>query len=360
MTTLQMEQTQSQQMRQELRQMLRIEQANLLEMPEAEFRRLIAEIEQSALFKKLYQGAKLIRFQRSPRTDIASSFYQLKDEISADRGSLDIDSLLLNKERVVQQIQKVGLDNFKQYFLFPERGMTPEEIAGACHLEIEEVRRINSLVDDFAVMSEFYHPPSTTEGFRYSKIASIETDGDEFIIGYFFASFARGRYLVDYQKFEELAATGNFDPPEVREIRQLFKKLELVNSRKDTMTQILQSIIGKQALYLRSGDSKALLPWSQKELAKEIGLVPSTVSRAIRDKSVDTPWGQELPLKDFFPSPKRFKQELLRRLLEKDDTVTSDEAIRAKLREEFGVAISRRSVAALRKELKLPAVRRQG
>ena len=49
--------------------------------------------------------------------------------------------------------------------------------------------------------------------------------------------------------------------------------------------------------------------------------------------------------------------ELLKQLLETEKGLSSDEAIRARLLEKFGVAISRRSVANLRKELKIPANR---
>lgn len=122
----------------------------------------------------------------------------------------------------------------------------------------------------------------------------------------------------------------------------------------------MQHIIDKQAIYLESGDLKSLLPFSQKELAEKIGFAPSSVSRAIRGKSIDTPWGGEIPLKDFFPRPKRFRMELLRQLLETEKGLSSDEAIKAKLQEKFGVAISRRSVANLRKELRLSAAQRKG
>ena len=356
MPRLRMEQTQSLQMRQELSQILRMEQANLLEMPEDEFHRLISEIEQCPLFKRLYQREKLIRYQRFPRTDVSSSFYQFKEEMVADQGSLDVDSLLMNKEHIVRQIQKLGLEKFKQYFLLPESGMTLEEIARECDLGVSEVRKINSFVDDFSIMSEFHHPSNVSSGgICYSKVASVEKDEKGFVIGYFSASFARGRYSIDYERFEELKAVGVLTEAEGKEARQLFKKLELINSRKDTLTQILQNIIEKQALYLESGDLKTLLPFSQKELAEKNRLAPSSVSRAIRGKSIDTPWGEELSLENFFPRPKRFRKELLRQLLETDKELPSDEAIRAKLWEKFGVAISRRSVASLRKELKFPA-----
>ena len=138
----------------------------------------------------------------------------------------------------------------------------------------------------------------------------------------------------------------------------MFRQLELINSRKDTLSQILQNIVDRQALYLQSGDLRSLLPFSQKELAKKIELAPSSVSRAIRGKSIDAPWGAEIPLKHFFPTPKRFKQELLRKVLETGENLPSDEVIRVKLKEEFGISISRRSIANLRKELKIPPARK--
>ena len=356
MSRLRMEQIQSLQMRQELKQILRMEQAELLEIPEEEFYKLIAETERSPLFKRLHQKEKLVHYQRLPRTDISSSFYQVKEEIVADKGSMDVESLLLNKERVVRQIQKMGLEKFKQYFLLPESGITLEEIARECHLDISEVQKINDLIDDFSIMSEFYHPSTViSEGIHYSKIATVEKDEKGFVIGYLSPFAARGRYSIDYETFERLNKTGAFTEAEVKGAKQLFKKLELINNRKETMTQILQNIIEKQATYLESADSMSLLPFSQRELAEKIGLAPSSVSRAIRDKSIDTPWGEEVPVKDFFPTPKRFRKELLRQLLETNNELSSDEAIRSRLQEKFGVAISRRSVANLRKELKLPA-----
>ena len=354
-----MEQTQSQQMRQELRQILRMEQATLLEMPEEEFNKLNARIESSPLFQRLYQKEKLIRRQRFPRTDISPRFYQLQEEIASDSGSLDVDSLLLNQEHITSQIQKLGLEKFKRYFLFPESGMTPEELAKECDLTVAEVQKINRLIDDFSILSEFYHPSSLSSGeIHYAKVASVERGEDGLVIGYFSPSSARGRYSIDYEQFEQLKAESAFTEAEAKEAKQLFRQLELINNRQDTLSQILQSIVDRQALYLQSGDSRSLLPFSQKELAKRIELAPSSVSRAIRGKSIDTPWGTEIPLKHFFPTPKRFKQELLRKVLESGENLSSDEVIRVKLKEEFGLYISRRSVANLRKELKIPAAQK--
>lgn len=352
-------QTQSLRMQQGLRQVIRMQQASLLQITEGEFHRLIIEIERSPLFLKLYRKEKLIHYQRFPKTSISAGFYQLNEETVADTGSLNIESLILNKEHLVRQIQKLGMERFKRYFLFPDSGITLEEIARECDLDISEVREINGLIDEFSIMSEFYHPSNfSSDVIHYSRVASVDREGEGFVISYFSPFFARGRYLINYERFEELNKSGVFNKDEARETRLLFRKLELINSRKDTLNQILQGIVDKQALYFQTGEPRSLLPFSQKELAKKIGLVPSSVSRAIRSKSINTPWGEEIPLKQFFPGPKRFRKELLRQLLEGDDRPSSDEIIRTRLWERFGVSISRRSVTNLRKELKLPVTGR--
>lgn len=357
MGTLEILQTQSFHTRQECKLIIGMEQANLLEMPEEEFNRLAIEVESSPLFKKLCRNERIVRYQRYPRTDISSRFCQLNEEIAAGTGSLDIESILSDKQDIVRQVQRMGLESFKRYFLYPEPGVTVEEIAQVCNLQLPEVEKINSLINQFSIMSEFYNPSalSSAHGIRYSKVASVERRPEGFVIGYLSPSYARGRYSIDYERFEELRESRAVSAAEVKEIRKLFKRLELMNTRKDTVTRILQNIVEKQASYFESGNTRALLPVSQKELARSIGLVPSSISRAISGKSLETPWGEEKAVKDFFPRPRRFKRELVRQLLETGEEFPSDEAIKARLEREFGVSISRRSVASLRDELRIAA-----
>jgi len=354
-----MNQTQSLQARQELRQLLRMEQAALLEMPEEEFQRLIAEVETNPLFDRLCHQERIIRCQRFPNTDLSPRFYELKEELVADEGSLDLEELLQQREEAVEAIKRLGVERFKQYFLYPEPGVTVEDAARECDLEPWEVERINELVDKFSVMSEFFHPSGlgSPKGIHYSKIASVERGPEGFVIGYFAPSLARGRYSIDYERFEKLAGDEFFSDIEVRKIRQLLRRLELINSRKDMVNRILIHVVEKQALYLESGDSRALLPYTQKELAHRIEVAPSSVSRAIRGRSIDTPWGEEKPLKDFFPRPRRFRKELVRQILEAEEKPISDEKLKGKLEEKFGVSLSRRTISSLRKELKIPSTR---
>lgn len=357
MKTIEARLAQTLEARQEFRLYPLLQQANLLELPQDEFNRLIKEIEDSPLFRRLCRNDKIIRYQKLPRTGLSSSFYQLKEECVASPGSADVESLLTDKEHIVRLIQEIGLERFKRYFLYPEETMRAEEVAEACHLAVSEVQKINALIDDLTVMSEFYNPSALNggQGIHYSKIASIEREGEGFVLGYFSPSLARGVYKIDHERFEELRRAGKLSESEAGEAKKLFSKLGQINLCKETLTRILHFLMEKQAPYLENGDERALLTYSQRELAKKTGLAPSTISRAIRGKSLGTPWGEEKPLKDFFPRPRRFKKALLQRLLEAETEPLSDEAIKDRLRKECGVSISRRSVACLRKELKIPS-----
>lgn len=352
-------QRQSVQARQELKLFLRIEQANVLEMSEDEFQRLIISLKNNPLFKRLHERDRIIRYQPLPRSDLSHSFYEVKEEIAASPGSFDVESLISGKAQLIGKIKALGLDKFKKYFLYPEAGVTEEEIARQCQLDVTEVQKINELIDELSVATEFYDTTAVPERrIYYSKVASVEETSDGFVIAYFSPTHARGKFVVDYEKFEQLLKAGVFNKAEIKEIRQLFQKLELINNRKDTLHRVLLGIGEKQALFLKSGNPKALLPFTQKELATKTGLAISSVSRAISGKSIDTPWG-ERPLKDFFPRPKKFRKELVKQLLEKEKKPISDRAIKVKLEEDFGVSLSRRTIASLRKELRIPSSRQR-
>ena len=183
---------QSLQIQQGLRQITRIEQANLLEMSEEDFQKLVIDIEHTDLFSRLYRKEKLICYQRFPASGISTSFYDYKEELLADKGSFDIDSLISNKEHIIGIIQKLGMERFKYYFLLAESGMTLVEIARECDLQVTDVQAINSLVDEFSIMSEFYFPSNLPADIvRYSRVASVNMNNEGFIINYFSPALAR-------------------------------------------------------------------------------------------------------------------------------------------------------------------------
>ena len=76
---------------------------------------------------------------------------------------------------------------------------------------------------------------------------------------------------------------------------QLMKSIE---QRKHTILRVCQSIIAHQADFLEHG-ADHLRPMMIKEVAEEVGVHPSTVSRAVSSKYAHTPQGV-MELRSFF------------------------------------------------------------
>lgn len=137
----------------------------------------------------------------------------------------------------------------------------------------------------------------------------------------------------------------------------------MVNSRKTTIYQVIQNIIEAQYNFFQSGNLKDLKFLTQASLAEKIGVEASLISRAISGKAIRIPQGRETSLKTFFPTKKQLRKELIREIIEQEKTNLqnkiikkpySDGEIRKKLKEDYGISVSRRSVSEWRLDLKIP------
>ena len=113
---------------------------------------------------------------------------------------------------------------------------------------------------------------------------------------------------------------------------------------------ILENIVKYQKPYLKSGNYEDLNPLTQRKLAGDIKVNPSSVSRAIRYRTVETPFG-EIPLKRFFVKESEIRKRLLKQIIAKEEKRCSDR----ELKEEFSLPFSRRTIAHYRKILTLPS-----
>ena len=75
------------------------------------------------------------------------------------------------------------------------------------------------------------------------------------------------------------------------EDRALLAELRWINQRRSLIWRIAHHLVESQARYLQTGDELDLRPLSQADLARALGQAPSTVSRAVRAKYLDTPRG---------------------------------------------------------------------
>ncbi|MFA5112962.1 MAG: RNA polymerase factor sigma-54 [Candidatus Margulisiibacteriota bacterium] len=151
------------------------------------------------------------------------------------------------------------------------------------------------------------------------------------------------------------APTREFLKERVKRARELMEDFQ---KRSETLEKIARKIIDSQTDFLDRG-AIWLKPLTQKSLADEFGLHPSTISRTVAEKYVQTPQGL-FPLRIMCPrGPKgvtaaRLKA-MLQELVDQEDKREpgSDEQL-AKLMKDKGAAIDRRTVAYYRKELGIP------
>ena len=147
-------------------------------------------------------------------------------------------------------------------------------------------------------------------------------------------------------------------------IRRAKELMEDFAKRSETLEKIVRKIIGTQTDFLDRG-LIWLKPLSQASLAAEFGLHPSTISRSVAEKYIQTPQGL-FPLKLLCPrGPKGLTaarlKSLIVELIDREDKTNplTDEQL-SKMMKEKGADLDRRTVAYYRKELGLPTAAERG
>ena len=143
--------------------------------------------------------------------------------------------------------------------------------------------------------------------------------------------------------------------------------IDAVKQRQQTLFITMQAIMNYQKEYFISGDERKIKPMILKDIANEIEMDISTISRVANSKYVDTPYGTKL-LKEFFSesmkttSGEEISTIEIKKILEK---IISNENKRkpetdeklVKLLNEKGYKIARRTVAKYREQLNIPVAR---
>ena len=142
--------------------------------------------------------------------------------------------------------------------------------------------------------------------------------------------------------------------------------IEAVKQRRHTLTAVMESIIRRQPAFF-NGDIEILEPMKLKDIADEINVDISTVSRSTRGKYADTPFGI-FELKSFFTTTveigdgmvvsNREAKQSLKELIENEDKkypITDEEIL--VLMKDKGFPLARRTIAKYRKQLNIPVAR---
>jgi len=146
--------------------------------------------------------------------------------------------------------------------------------------------------------------------------------------------------------------------------RSAMQLMRNIAQRKSTILRTCEVIVRRQQEFLDIG-IEALRPMMIKEVAEEIGVHPSTVSRAVANKYAHTPQGV-IELRAFFSegangpegadTPLVVLKRMVRKLIEEEDTrhPLTDDHLAAMLQAR-GIQVTRRTVAKYREDLHIPS-----
>ncbi|MFZ9002574.1 MAG: RNA polymerase factor sigma-54 [Robiginitalea sp.] len=143
--------------------------------------------------------------------------------------------------------------------------------------------------------------------------------------------------------------------------------IDAIKQRQQTLYTTVNAIMNYQREYFLSGDERNLKPMILKDIADQIGMDVSTVSRVANSKYVDTPYGTKL-IKDFFSesvknvegedvSTREIKKILETVIREEDKRKPLTDDKLAGILKEKGYPIARRTVAKYREQLDIPVAR---
>src|SRR5882724_10577584 len=211
-------------------------------------------------------------------------------------------------------------------------------------------------------------------GLRYNKVMPrlIEPDvafvkhGDEWLVIMNDEDLPQLRLNPAYKKLvtrdgTNEKSTRDYVKERYKSAIQLIKNIE---QRKQTITKVCYCIVARQQDFLERGIDQ-LKPMMIKEVAEEIGVHPSTVSRAVSSKYAHTPQGV-FELRYFFSEsvqgPEGGNTSLLilkrrvKKLIEEEDPSRplTDEQI-TRILQSQGIQVTRRTVAKYREDMKIPS-----
>ena len=165
--------------------------------------------------------------------------------------------------------------------------------------------------------------------------------------------------LAEWSKKKENKPVRDFAMENIKEARWFINS---INQRNHTLLRVSRAIVEFQRQFFTKGP-KYLAPLTLRDIAQELALHETTVSRTANGKYMQTEWGI-YELRHFFTNSisgagsggsrysKKGVKEIIKEIIEADNKRLSDQDI-AGLLQNRGIALARRTVAKYRKELDL-------
>ncbi len=198
-----------------------------------------------------------------------------------------------------------------------------------------------------------------------------ELDDDDELGGYviYFADDGSPRLRIsrDYQKMIDSGKATKEERDFIRDkMRSAVDLLRNIEHRRQTIYKVVESIIKRQREFLDKG-VQYIRPMMLKDIAEDIGMHLSTVSRVVNRKYAHTPQGV-IELRRFFTEgmmneegeevSTRIIKLKIKKLIEEEDShnpITDDQVVKILLKD--GIKLSRRTVAKYRDQMQIPGSR---
>lgn len=345
-------QKQSQQLSQEQVQRPDLRLYPVLAAPEEDFLRQAAELEADPLFAKLFEpgtdGRAPLRRRRFPGASYAFGLACGDEALAAAAApGATAGEWLASRPAMLALARRCGAAAFESVFL-SGLAFSPEAAAKECGLTPAETASLRSFVDAFVLAHERV-APAALPGVFLRCAARIASDKGRLLIEYTHPAYLRGSYVIDGEALACLLRSGALSPQEAARARALAARAQRIGWRKAGLHRVLTAVAERQKAFLLG--SGPLAPFTQRELAAEADLDPGTVSRLLAGKTVLTPAGEEIRLKDLFKRKNNYIIAKIRDILGAGAVKMTDQQVTETLRTVHGIRISRRSVNLYRARL---------
>jgi len=238
-------------------------------------------------------------------------------------------------------------------------------------------KQIGVNLETLAAELQFIRTLDPFPGRRYSSeepilispeiyIEKLEENG-EYVIYFADDGSPRLRISPSYQQMLSQESvtkeTRNFIKEKMRSAVDLLRNIE---HRRQTIYRVVESIVHRQRAFLDHG-VQFIKPMMLKDIAEDIGMHLSTVSRVVNRKYAHTPQGV-IELRRFFTEgmlneegeevSTRIIKLKIKKLIEEEDShnpITDDQVVKILVKD--GIKLSRRTVAKYRDQMSIPGSR---
>ena len=239
-------------------------------------------------------------------------------------------------------------------------------------------KQIGSDVDKLLAELEFIRTLDPYPGRRYSSeepvlispeiyIEKLDEADDDYVIYFSDDGSPRLRVSQQYQQMLGKSDVNNETKSFIREkMRSAVDLLRNIEHRRQTIYKVVESMVTRQKDFLDHG-VQHIKPMMLKDIAEDIGMHLSTVSRVVNRKYAHTPQGV-IELRRFFTEgmmnedgeeiSTRIIKLKIKKLIEEEDShkpITDDQVVKILIKD--GIKLSRRTVAKYRDQMSIPGSR---